>query len=160
MKPCISQATTMAAPFAEDVAAYSGAGWPALEVWLTKLENHLATVNAADTHKLLEDRGITLAAAGYQGGLLLSQGEARRAHFDHFKLRLDLCQQLGIHTLLLVADFAQKVDATALERSVVSLKQAAQWAAGFGVTVALEFRGADTFCASLDTAVSLVAKCG
>lgn len=159
MKPCISQATTMAAPFAEDVAAFAAAGWPAVEVWLTKLENHFATADAADTRKLLDDKGITLAAAGYQGGLLLSQGDARRAHFDHFQRRLDLCQQLGIRTLLLVADFAQKVDATALERSVVSLKQAAQWAAGFGVTVALEFRGTDTFCASLDTAVSLVAQC-
>src|SRR6202011_1400970 len=86
--------------------------------------------------------------------------EPRKAHFDHFRRRLDLCQQFGIGTLLVVADFAEAVDATALGRAVVSLRQAAQWAAGFGVRLALEFRHAATFCSSLDTAAALVAQCG
>ena len=42
----------------------------------------------------------------------------------------------------------------------MSLTQAAQWAAGFGVRLALEFRGSATFCSSLDTALALVAQCG
>jgi sugar phosphate isomerase/epimerase len=158
MKPSISQATTLPTPFADDVAA-SAAGCPAVEVWLTKLETHLERHSADDTAKLLADRGVALAAAAYQGGLLLSQGETRKAHFDHFKRRLDLCQRLGVPTLVLVADFAQASDPAALQRAVVSLAQAAQWAAGFGVTLALEFRGSDTFCACLDTAVSFVEAC-
>src|SRR5579859_7647818 len=159
MKPCISEATTMAASFAEDVESYAAAGCGAIEVWLTKLENHLAQHSPADTRKLLDDKQMVLAAASYQGGLLLSQGDARRAHFDHFKRRLDICQQFDIRTMLLVADFAQTADATALQRSIVSLKEAAQWAAGFGTTLALEFRGTDTFCGSLDTALMLVSQC-
>jgi 4-hydroxyphenylpyruvate dioxygenase len=43
---------------------------------------------------------------------------------------------------------------------VVSLTQAAQWAAGFGVTLGLEFRGRSSFCTSLDTALALVEQCG
>src|SRR6266567_6213005 len=125
MKPCISEATTLAASFAEDVEAYASAGVPAMEVWLTKLETHLEHHSLPDTRKLLQEKQVVLAAASYQGGLLLSQGEQRRAHFDHFKRRLDLCQQLGIPTLLLVADFARTVERTDLERAVVSLKQAA-----------------------------------
>lgn len=160
MKPCISEATTLPCSFAEDVAAYAGAGCHAMEVWLTKLETHLETHSAADTRKLLEDKSMTLAAASYQGGLLLSQGDQRRAHYDHFRRRLDLCQQFGIGTLLLVADFADRIDATSLERAVVSLTQAAQWAAGFDVRLALEFRGSATFCSSLDTALALVEQCG
>src|SRR5438552_15509152 len=152
MKPCISEATTLPLTFAEDVATYADAGIGAMEVWLTKLETHLESHSAADTRKLLEDRQMTLAAASYQGGLLLSQGQQRKAHYDHFRRRLDLCQQFGIGTLLVVADFVQQVDQTSLERAVVSLKQAALWAAGFDVRLALEFRGSDTFCASLDTA--------
>jgi 4-hydroxyphenylpyruvate dioxygenase len=131
-----------------------------MEVWLTKLENHLESHSGADTLQLLDDRGMTLAAAAYQGGLLLSQGEQRKAHYDHFRKRLDLCQQFGIKTLLVVADFVDKVDEAALDRAVVSLVQAAQWAAGFKVTLALEFRGKNTFCASLDTALSLIEACG
>lgn len=156
MKPCISQATTMPHSFADDVGFYADAGCPDMEVWLTKLENHLAEHGADATQQLLETRQMRLAAAAYQGGLLLSQGEQRKAHFDHFKQRLNLCQQFRIPTLVLVADFVEKVDQTALERSVVSLKQAAQWAAAFDVKLALEFRGSATFCASLDTAVALV----
>ena len=160
MKPCISEATTLSCTFAEDVVAYAEAGCPAMEVWLTKLEQHLEKHSADATRRLLDERGLALAAASYQGGLLLSQGEQRRAHFDHFRRRLDLCQQFGIPTLLITADFAGSVDQTALERAVVSLRQAAQWAAGFGVRLALEFRGSAPFCASLDTALALVAHCG
>jgi 4-hydroxyphenylpyruvate dioxygenase len=160
MRPCISQATTLPASFADDVNAYADGGCTAVEVWLTKLETHLEKNSVSDTRKLLEDRQITPAAASYQGGLLLSQGEQRKAHYDHFKRRLDLCQGFGIPTLLVVADFVDRVDATALERAVVSLRQAAQWAAAFNVRLALEFRGSATFCSSLDTALSLVAACG
>jgi 4-hydroxyphenylpyruvate dioxygenase len=160
MKPCISEATTLPSTFEEDVRAYSDAGCSALEVWLTKLETHLESHSLADTRKLLEERHMQLAAASYQGGLLLSQGEQRKAHYDHFRRRLELCQQLGIPTLLVVADFVETVDATALGRAVVSLKQAAQWAGGFGVRLGLEFRASSRFCASLDTALALIAQCG
>ena len=160
MTPCISQATTLASSFADDVENYHATGFRAFEVWLTKLEKHLEAVSAADTRKELADKNLLPVAAAYQGGLLLSQGQERRVHFDHFKRRLDLCQQFGIPTLLLVADFAQQPDAQDLGRAVVSLKQAAQWAAGFGVRLALEFRGTDAFCACLDTALTLVEQCG
>src|SRR6202167_5986754 len=159
MKPCISEGTTLSSSFADDVAGYADGGCQAMEVWLTKLENQLEQSSLADTRKLLEDRQMTLAAASYQGGLLLSQGEQRKAHYDHFKRRLDLCQQFGIGILLVVADFVDAVDRTDLERAVVSLKQAAQWAAGFDVRLALEFRGQNTFCASLDTALLLAVQC-
>src|SRR5262249_33336366 len=88
------------------------------------------------------------------------QGEERRAHFDHFRRRLDLCEFFRIPTLVVVADFVGPVDEAALGRAVVSLAQAAQWASGAGVRLALEFRGRGSFCASLDPAVALVAQCG
>jgi 2-keto-myo-inositol isomerase len=160
MRACISEATTLPATFAEDVDAFADGGCTAMEVWFTKLEAHLEKASAADTQKLLEDRNMTLAAASYQGGLLLSQGEQRKAHYDHFRRRLDLCATFLIPTLLVVADFAEEVDETGLQRAVVSLKQAGQWAAGAGVRLALEFRGKATFCASLDTALALVIQCG
>src|SRR3954469_14713860 len=109
MKPCISEATTMSSTFAEDVAGYADAGCQALEVWLTKLETHLEKHSPADTRKLLEDREMALAAASYQGGLLLSEGEQRRAHYDHLKRRLDLCQTFGIPVLVVVPDFVGRV---------------------------------------------------
>lgn len=159
MKTCFSEATTMPATFAEDVAACAGVVG-GIEVWLTKLENHLKDFDIPDAKKRLADTGLLPAAASYQGGLLLSQGEARKVHFDHFRRRLDLCQGIGIETLLIAPDFSHGVDPQSLERAVVSLAQAGQWAAGFGVRLALEFRATDAFCTSLDTAIRLTAACG
>ncbi len=146
----------MPGSFATDIENFVAAGCKAMEVWLTKLEKHLEVVPVAATVELLANAGIAISAAAYQGGLLLSQGEQRKAHFDHFRQRLEMCQVFGIRTLILAADFAQKPDSQSLGRAVVSLAQAAEWAAAFGVRIALEFRGTDAFCASLDTATSLV----
>ena len=157
---CISQACTLSAPFADDIRGYADGGCTAVEVWLTKLETHLATSSVADTHALLAERDTTLVAAAYQGGLLLSQGEARRIAFDHFKRRLELCQEFAIPALLVVADFAQKPDEAMLGRAVVSLTEAARWAAGFGVRLGLEFRAGDAFCTCLETAILLAEQTG
>ena len=136
MTQCISEATTLSSTFAEDVENYCAAGCLAMEVWLTKLEVHLETVSSTNTLKAVSDRGLSLPAAAYQGGLLLSQGEERKAHFDHFKRRLDLCQAFGIRTLIIAADFATQFDQQSLGRAVASLAQAGQWAMGFGVRLA------------------------
>lgn len=160
MTPCISQAVTLTTPFEADILGAADGGCSAVEVWLTKLETHLETHSLEETNRLVQNRGVALVAAAFQGGLLLSQGDARAAHFDHFKKRLALCEALGIPTLVVVADFHQRLDETSLQRSLISLAQAAQWAAGYGVTLALEFQGGNSFCACLDTAVMLVEQCG
>jgi sugar phosphate isomerase/epimerase len=159
MKPCLSEAITMSATFAEDVCAFADAGCPAMEVWLTKLEEHLKRHSTAETKRLLGDRNLILAAASYQGGLLLSQGQARRDHYDQFQRRLSLCQEFDIGTLLVAPDFAEQVDAAALQRTQVSLKQACQLAATYGVRLGVEFRSSTRWLASLSTAVGLVNAC-
>ena len=156
MNVCVSQAVTLSTPFADDLNAHADAGATGIEIWLTKLETHLDTATIDDGKSLLASRGLTPAAASFQGGLLLSQGAARAAHFDHFKRRLGLCQELGIRTLILAADFQQRPDEQSAERAFVSVKQAAQWAAAFDVRLALEFRGSDAYCSSLDTALTFV----
>jgi 2-keto-myo-inositol isomerase len=160
MQLTLSQATTMATSFADDIDGYANGGCLTVEVWLTKLEQHLEVFSIADTQTLLAAKHVQLVAAAYQGGLLLSQGEARKLAFDHYRQRLELCQTFGIRTLMLVADFVTEIDDQALGRSVVSLTQAAQWAAGYGVRLGLEFRGSDTFCSCLETALLLVEQCG
>jgi 2-keto-myo-inositol isomerase len=159
MKPCLSNVTTLPTPFLEDVNAYADAGVQAMEVWLTKMEEHLQKTPVPATKKLLQDRGLNLVAAAYQGGLLLTQGQQRREMYDQFQRRLSLCQEFGIGVMSIVADFVEKVGSTDFERALVSLKQAAQLAASFRVKLALEFRGTAKLCGSLDTAAALVASC-
>jgi 2-keto-myo-inositol isomerase len=159
MIPALSQALTLSTPFADDILGMADGGCHHVEVWLTKLETHLEHSSLDETQDLLASRDVKLIAASFQGGLLLSQGDARAAHFAHFKKRLALCEALAIPVLVIVADYHQKLDAVSLERSLVSLKQAAQWAAGFGVNLALEFQGTGSFCSCLDTAITLVEQC-
>ncbi|MFL5329631.1 MAG: sugar phosphate isomerase/epimerase family protein [Gemmataceae bacterium] len=160
MTPCISQSCTLPAEFSEEVAAWAGAGWKSVELWLTKLENYLEKSSVSHVRKMLGDHGIAIAAAAYQGGLLVSGGDARKAHYDHFKQRLELCQALGIPTLLVAADFHRELSSTDFTRTIESLKEAGQWAAGFNVKLGLEFRAGESVCTSLDTAARVVAACG
>src|SRR5262245_58453348 len=160
MQPCLSAVMTLPCSLADDVPHFAYAGCRAMEVWLPKLEAHLEKHSVAVIQQLLAEREMQLVASAYQGGLLLSQGEERRAHLDHFRRRLDLCQALGIPTLLLAPDFIDRPDPSALGRAVSSLGEVAQWAAGAGVRLALEFRAQERLCASLPTALALVAECG
>jgi 2-keto-myo-inositol isomerase len=160
MKLCLSQSCTMTTPFADDLAAYAGGGCAAIEVWLTKLETHLQTHSVDETLRLIGQNGLTLAAAGMQGGLLLSQGEKRTAHCDHFKRRLDLCERFRIPVLVVAADPVTRVEPQLIGMALESLAEAAKWAAGFGVRIAFEFHGVDSICTSLESAVRIVDAIG
>jgi sugar phosphate isomerase/epimerase len=160
MIPCISEVTTLPASWDADLAAYSEARCPAMEVWLTKLETFLERHSIDDVTQLVAERELTLAAAAMQGGILLAQGDARRESFELFERRLELCHALRIATLVVAADFADDFAATGYRRAVVSLQQAAQRARQHGVRLALEFGGRARFCNNLCTAASLVEQCG
>jgi len=159
MTPCIAQITTLSSSFADDLENCVAAGCRSLEVWLAKLELHLEAVSAADTIRSICDRGLSLPAAAYQGGLMLAEAERRALHNEHFKRRLDLCQSFGIATLIVAADSAPHIQPSDLGRATESLSRAARWAAGFGVRIALEFR-AESICTNLATALALVGECG
>ncbi len=89
MKPCISQVTTLMNPFESDASAYRSGGWTAVELWLTKLEAFVQAHSAAEARSLFESAGVRPVAAAGQGGLLLSRGAGRDAHWGHFRRRLE-----------------------------------------------------------------------
>ena len=160
MKVCLSGATIMPCTFAQDVGYAADAGCTGLEVWLPKLEKHLESHSVEATRKLALERGITLTAASFQGGLLLSQGEKRKAHFDHFRKRLEICQGARHSDAHRGRGLRRRGDGTSLERSVVSLTQAAQWAAGVRRAACSGISKQRRFCTCLDTAIEMVRECG
>ena len=158
MKLCISQATTMSTTFEADLNAYALAGWSDVELWLTKLEAFLAGRSPGEARALLDARGLRAVAAAAQGGLLLSTGEERTIHWDLFRRRLDLLATLEVPTLVVEVDYTRDVTGADYGRAVEALGEAARLASGAGVRLALEFQKTSRFCASLDTAIALVAQ--
>jgi len=158
MKPCISQATTLSTPFEADLDAYARGGWRAVELWLTKLETFLEGHTVADARRLLSENGLTPAAAAAQGGLLLSRGVERDAHWDLFRRRLATLQELGVPTLVVAADFHREPAPDDYARAALALAEAGAAARACGVRIALEFQKTARFCASLDTTLALVAQ--
>jgi sugar phosphate isomerase/epimerase len=160
MKPCISQATTMSTPLDTDLPAYARGGWTAVELWLTKLETFLEAHSIQEVRGLFQAQGLEAAAAAGQGGLLLSRGDERETHWQHFRRRLALLQELGVTVLIVSADFTREFSADDYGRAAAALGEAAKLAGGCGIRVALEFQKQGSFCASLDTALALVDRSG
>lgn len=160
MTPCISQASTMSTPFEADIPAYAQAGWPAVEIWLTKLETYLESHTLDDARSLFDENGIRPAAASAQGGLLLSRDREREAHWTHFRRRLELLQELNVPILVIAPDFMTEPVPEDFGRASRSLVEAAEVAGTFGVRLALELQKTAKFCASLDTTLALIAQSG
>jgi sugar phosphate isomerase/epimerase len=91
--------------------------------------------------------------------LLLSRGAEREVHWDHFRRRLAILQELGVPLLIVAADFNRELDADDYRRAAVALGEAVETARAAGVRLALEFQKTARFCASLDTTLALVAQC-
>lgn len=157
MNPCIGQVTTLPSAFDADLRDYSRVGCHAIEVWLTKLESFLANRSVSEVRALMQTNDIKFVAASVQGGILLTQGDARNESFSLFRRRLELCRELDIRTLVVVVDFVESGTWADFERAVSSLKEAAQLASQFSVRLALEFQGRGRFCNNLSTAAALVA---
>jgi len=160
MKPCISQATTLSTPFEVDVESYGIAGWSSVELWLTKLENYLQSHRVEEAKDLLEKNGLKAVAAASQGGLLLSRVAEREAHWDLFRKRLEILQQLEVATLVVAVDFVRDMVPEDYGRAAESLVEAAELAKAAGVRLALEFQKGAKFCSSLDTTLALIGQSG
>jgi sugar phosphate isomerase/epimerase len=160
MKPCISQATTMSTTLESDLPAFARGGWTAVELWLTKLESYLAGHTIADARELLADQGLVPAAAAGQGGLLLSRGDERSIHWFHYRNRLQMLKELAVPLIIVAADFKRDFTADDYGRAAAALAEAADLAGESGLRIALEFQKGAGFCASLDTAMALIAESG
>ncbi len=160
MKPSISQVCSLKSDFRRDLEDYSSAACETLELYLTKLEDFLENETVESARDLLLEYSLTAPVASFQGGLLSSQGEARQQHWNHFAKRLEICQALGVNTLVVAADIREQLTQQDLERVVMSLGQAARQAAQYNLRIALEFQAKSTFLNNLQTAVATLAQVG
>ena len=126
MLPALSQVCTLHASFEQDIEEFAASGCTASEIWLTKLETYLESHTTGQVRQLLDEHGMQAPVASYQGGLLASQGEQRREHWQHWKRRLEICRALDIGTIVVACDVAPPLAAGDLQRVQASLKELSQ----------------------------------
>jgi 4-hydroxyphenylpyruvate dioxygenase len=160
MLPAVSQVGTLQAPFEKDIADFAAGHCSAVEIWWGKLEAYLKDHSVDDVRRLLTENEMAAPVASFQGGLLTSQGDARREHWRLFARRLELCRSLGIGTMVVAGDVEGPLGEQDFERLRVSLRQAAEQAGAAGVRIALEFQSRAAFPNNLQSAAMLVGDCG
>lgn len=160
MLPAISQICTLHAPLDKDVEDYAAGHVGAIELWLGKVEGWLGGRKPQELKDLLARHELAAPVASFQGGLLVSQGDARREHWQHFERRLALLAELGVGTLVIAGDIHGPLDQQALDRVNMSLAQAAEKAQAAGVRLALEFQATATLANNLQTAAAIVEQIG
>jgi len=160
MKPCLAQVSTLNSPFEKDVEDYAAGQCRAMELWLGKLDAYLESHTLDEVQELLERHELACPVASFQGGLLTSQGDQRREHWDSFARRLDVCRQLGVETLVIAGDIRGPLTQQDLDRVSLSLSEAAQQAGRTGLRLALEFQAQSTFGNNIQTAAALVQETG
>ena len=160
MIPTIAQVSSLHAPFEKDLEDYAAGACRSVELWLGKLETYLDKHSLADVRRLFDEHEMAAPAASFQGGLLTSQGDARKEHWESFDRRLALCRDLGVPTLVVAGDVAGPLGPEDFERLQFSLRDAARRAEAHAVRVALEFQGRAAMANNLQTAVALVEAVG
>lgn len=160
MIPTLSQVCCLNSSFDRDLEDFAAGQCRSVEVWLTKLEEYLKTHTLQDVRFWLDKFEIMLPVASFQGGLLASQGDARREAWELFTRRLELCREVGIGTIVVACDVPAPLSQTTIERVQASLVQVAQETGKRGFRAALEFQADSAFGNNLQTAVMLIADVG
>jgi 4-hydroxyphenylpyruvate dioxygenase len=156
----LSTVCSLQAPLAAILEDYAAGHVAAIDLWLGHAEAFVAEHGVAALRERLDAHGIAAVAASFQGGLLTSQGDARREHWRHFDERLVLCRELAIPVLVVAGDAFGPLAAEDLGRLTTSLAEAAKRAADAGIRVALEFDARASFPNNLQSAVALVEDVG
>ena len=160
MRPAIATVCSLEASLETILDDYAAGHVDAIDLWLGHADAFVKEHGVAVLKGRLTEQGIAAVAASFQGGLLTSQGEARREHWSHFDSRLALCRDLGIPVLVVAGDAFGPLTPEDLGRLSMSLAEAATRAANAGIRLALEFDSRASFPNNLQSAVAVVEEVG
>ena len=160
MVPALATVCSLEAPLETVLEDYAAGQCHAAELWLGQVDAASARGGVGAVAAALERHAIRAVAASFQGGLLTSQGEARREHWRHFGERLATCRALSVPVLVVAGDAFGPLGDTDLARLSASLAEAASRAADGGVRLALEFDARASFPNNLQSALALVEGVG
>lgn len=160
MLPALAHVSSLPAALETELDDYAAGQCDAVEIWFSKIEGWIEQYSLAALKELLAKHDLKTPVAAGQGGLIASQGDARREAWELFRRRLALGRELGVTTVVVAADIPAPQSQQDLDRVQVSLRQLAQEAGQGGLRVALEFQARAGFANNLQTAAALVGEVG
>jgi sugar phosphate isomerase/epimerase len=152
--------TSSSFPFRAVMEGYAKAGIRAVEVNLVQMRAFTDRESPAVAQRLLADLGLKVVACSGQTGLV-DPNPARPQNLEDLKWKCELMQGLGCDRLATPSASPPYTDCLRFtesdyERGLDNLREAAEIARPYGVTLMLEFIRLTNFCGSLPTALKLV----
>jgi len=141
--------------FRTAMEGYAKAGIRAVEPALIKVREFAQKESPAAAKRLLDDLGLKPVSSSNQLGLP-EPGDARARALEDLKWKVELARAIGCDRLVAPSTGTGQYTEDDYKRGADNLREAADIARPFGVTLMLEFTRSSRFAGSLPTALKLV----
>jgi 2-keto-myo-inositol isomerase len=155
---CMHGASAAKFDFKAQMEGWSKAGIKAVEPDLTKVREFAQKESPAKAKQLLDDLGLKAVSSSNQLNIP-EPGDARARAIEDLKWKVELAQQIGADRLVCPSAGAGNYTADDYKKGVDNMREAAEIAKPFGVTLMLEFARTSRFAQCLPTALKLVREC-
>jgi 2-keto-myo-inositol isomerase len=152
---CMHEASSDRFDFKAAMEGYARAGIRAVEPTLPKVREFAQKESPATARRLLDDLGLQAVSSSNQLGLA-EPSDARARNLEDLKWKVELAQRIGADRLVAPSAGTGPYTLDDYKRGVDNLREAADIAKPFGVTLMLEFARTSRFAGSLPTALKLV----
>jgi len=152
---CMHEASSDRVDFRTAMEGYAKAGIRAVEPQLIKVREFAQKESAAAPKRLLDDLGLKAVSSSNQLGLP-EPGDTRARSLEDLKWKVELAQAIGCDRLVAPSTGTGQYTDDDYKRGVDNLREAAEIAKPFGVSLMLEFTRTSRFAGSLPTALKLV----
>jgi sugar phosphate isomerase/epimerase len=141
--------------FRAAMEGYAKAGIRAVEPALIKVREFAQKESPAAAKRLLDDLGLTPVSSSNQLGLP-EPSDARARALEELKWKVELAQAIGCDRLVAPSTGTGQYTEDDYKRGADNLREAADIARPFGVSLMLEFARTSRFAGSLPTALKVV----
>src|SRR5262245_61318792 len=141
--------------FKTAMEGYAKAGIRGVEPDLAKVREFAMKETPMKARQLLDDLGLKAVSSSNQLGLM-EPADQRLANVEQLKWKVELAQVIGADRLVCPSAGTGNYTEDDYKRGVDNMREAAEIAKPFGVTLMLEFARTSRFVGSLPTALKLV----
>ena len=153
---CMHEASSDRFDFRTAMEGYARAGVRYVEPNLVKVREFVMKEGGpAAAKRLLDDLGLRPASTSNMLGLM-EPSDARLKNLEELKWRVELAQAIGADRLVTPSAGAGTYTEDDYKKGVDNMREAAEIAKPFGITLMLEFARTSRFAGSLPTALKLV----